>query len=72
MKSLAPARAEQQVGQAQIIKDRAELDSRTFKIAPETKTSFPDYSFNSDYLPKFSDNIINHKVALLINSSLYL
>ena len=50
----------------------AELDSRTFKIAPETKTSFPDYSFNSDYLPKFSDNIINHKVALLINSSLYL
>jgi len=48
------------------------IDHQTFKTATTTETGFPDYSVNTDYRPKLSDNIINHKVALEIKSRLYL
>ena len=48
------------------------INSKSLKIVSEIKTGFPDYSSNSNYQPKFSDNIINHKVAMSINSILYL
>lgn len=48
------------------------IDCRTFKIISDTKTNFTEHTFNSDYKPKFSNNIINHKVAINVNSALYL
>ncbi|MEJ7830024.1 MAG: two-component regulator propeller domain-containing protein [Segetibacter sp.] len=44
------------------------IDSHTFKVICETKTGLPAFADNT----KLSDNIINHKVALIVNSTLYL
>jgi signal transduction histidine kinase len=48
------------------------LNYQTFKVFSETKTNLPNYSLNTDYKPRISDNIINHKVALQIKSRVYL
>lgn len=48
------------------------LSNQTFKVVNTTQTGLPDFSSNTDYRPKVSDNIINHKTALLIKSSIYL
>lgn len=48
------------------------LDAKTFKPVSDTKTNLPNYSLTTDYTPKISDNIINHKVAFQIKSRLYL
>jgi signal transduction histidine kinase len=48
------------------------FECNTFKIVSETKTGFAQYVLESGYTPIFSDNIINHKTAFNINSSLYL
>lgn len=48
------------------------IDYRTFKVISSTKTGFPYYSSSSANRPVFSDNIISHKAAININSSLYL
>lgn len=46
------------------------IDCRTFKVVSDTKTGVQGYNMYYDAKP--SDNIINHKVALLVNSTLYL
>lgn len=48
------------------------MDANTYKITSQVKTGFPGYIFGSPSHPKFSDNIIKHKVALLLNFTLYL
>ncbi|MEO8110872.1 MAG: triple tyrosine motif-containing protein [Ginsengibacter sp.] len=48
------------------------IDCQTYKIVSETKTGFPEYVSNAGYQPKISDNIINHRVTLIINFTLYL
>ena len=48
------------------------IDCLTYKVVTETKMGLPDYSSHSDYRPTISNNIIDHKVALQIKSSLYL
>lgn len=48
------------------------INSKSLKIISEIKTGFPDHFANSNYSPKISDNIINHKVVMIINSALYL
>jgi len=48
------------------------IDGRSYKTVSETKTGFPDYSSEGNYQPKISDNIIQHRVALNINFTLYL
>ena len=48
------------------------ISCKTYTKLSETKTGFPDYSNNNNYRPKISDNIINHKVAFIINNSIYL
>ncbi|MEP7163258.1 MAG: ATP-binding protein [Ferruginibacter sp.] len=48
------------------------ISCHAFKVVKESKTGFPDYSSNADYRPKMSSNIINHKMALGIRSSVYL
>ncbi|MEP7142217.1 MAG: ATP-binding protein [Ferruginibacter sp.] len=48
------------------------IDCRTLQLVAETKTGLPGYLSNTSFRPRLSDNIINHKVALLVNSNLYL
>ena len=48
------------------------ISSINFKSVTTVKTGFPGYAFNSNNRPRFSDNIINHKVALNFNFTLYL
>lgn len=48
------------------------ISSKTYKAISVVKTGFSSYSINSLSQPKFSDNIINHKVAILLDSKLYL
>ena len=48
------------------------INCETYQLVAEIKTGFPDYSSNSNYRPHISDNIVNHRVALLINFSLCL
>jgi signal transduction histidine kinase len=48
------------------------IECHTFKVFSETKTGFPYYSSSSADRPVFSDNIISHKAAIKISSSLYL
>jgi ligand-binding sensor domain-containing protein len=43
-----------------------------FKVISETKPGLPYNPSNVDYNPVFSSTIINHKIAININSSLYL
>ena len=43
-----------------------------FKVVSSSKPDLPYYPANDDYKPVFSDNIINHKTALNVNSKLYL
>ena len=48
------------------------IDCHTYKVVSTTKTGFPYYSTSNANSTVFSDNIINHKTAVNINSSLYL
>ncbi len=48
------------------------IDSHTFKVTSKIRSGFTDTTSNNDYRPKFSDNIINHKVAIEVKSCLYL
>ena len=48
------------------------ISAQTFKVVSEKKTGFPDYSYNTIYVPRISNNIINHRTAFLINTTLYL
>ena len=48
------------------------MDSHTFKMTSNVNTGFKDTSSSNDYLPKFSDNIINHKMAIAVKSCIYL
>jgi signal transduction histidine kinase len=48
------------------------LDSHTFKVISETNIALKDHSSNTVFSPRISENIINHKVALLIDYTLYL
>jgi signal transduction histidine kinase/ligand-binding sensor domain-containing protein len=48
------------------------IDAKTYKPIVEAKTNLPLYPSQSEYQPKFSTNIINHKVAVNLNSTLYL
>lgn len=48
------------------------ISCQTFKVVSETKTGFPDHSTNFNYRPKISDNIIHHRTAFIINSTLCL
>ncbi|MBK7680073.1 MAG: hypothetical protein KA330_11415 [Chitinophagaceae bacterium] len=54
--------------QAGIIKA---IDSQTLKVVSAITTGFPNHSSDFNYRPQIS-NIINHRVVLLINSSLCL
>jgi len=47
----------------------AALDSKNFFLIRETPTTLPQDSFN---FIKISDNIVNHRVAILVNSIIYL
>lgn len=48
------------------------INYQTLKVVSEIKTGFPNHSSDFNYRPKFSNNIINHRVVLLINSTLCL
>jgi len=48
------------------------INSQLQKTVSEIKTGFPAYASNGEYRPRFSDNIINHKIVLFIKSVLYL
>jgi len=48
------------------------IDCQTFKVISDVKSGLPGYFLNNENRPKLSDNIINHKVALLINYRLHL
>jgi len=48
------------------------ISSNTYKTTSKNKTGFPSYSISSLNRPKFSDNCINHKTALMIGGKLYL
>lgn len=48
------------------------MNSSTFKIVTAIKTGFPEHGSNTENSPNFSDNIIDHKIALWINTSLCL
>lgn len=48
------------------------INCQTLKTVSEISTGFPDYSSNNNYRPRFSDNIVNHKAAMVIDYSLYL
>ena len=50
----------------------AGINNHSFKVVSETETGLLQNASNNDYSPKMSDNIINHKVALTINYTLYL
>ncbi|MEO6489209.1 MAG: triple tyrosine motif-containing protein [Ferruginibacter sp.] len=44
----------------------------SYKIVSESKTGFQDYTIYVDCKPKLSNNIINHRFAILLKSTLYL
>lgn len=48
------------------------MNSTTFKIVTTIKTGFPEYGSNTESTPKFSDNIIDHKIAFGIKETLCL
>ncbi len=48
------------------------LNLVTYKIVSEKKIEIDDFPSSSDYRPKIGDNIINHTIAFLIRSRLYL
>ncbi|MEO6540219.1 MAG: hypothetical protein ABIN74_04470, partial [Ferruginibacter sp.] len=47
------------------------IDCRNYRVISTKKTGLPNYSQNSDNRPSFSRNIIDHKIAIGINSVLY-
>ncbi len=48
------------------------IDHKSFKIVSTAQTGLPEYGSNTTYTPKFSNNIIGHKIAFLIRSTIYL
>lgn len=48
------------------------LNSYTFEVVAEAKAVLPSSTSATAYIPKISDNIINSKVAFLVNHTLYL
>jgi signal transduction histidine kinase len=48
------------------------IDAKSFKLVTEAKTGIPGIVNNIDFRAKVSDNIIGHRVALNVMSSLYL
>jgi signal transduction histidine kinase len=50
----------------------AGLDYTRMKKVSEVETHFPENILYTDYKPRFSSNIINHRVAINVNSVLYL
>jgi len=48
------------------------LSITSFKKLSSTRSGLPEYTNNSTFRPRISQNIINHKVVLHINSSIYL
>src|SRR5690606_39251114 len=48
------------------------INSNTYKTISKLKTGFPSYRISTILLPKFSDNIINHKAALILDGKLCL
>lgn len=48
------------------------FDAGTFKMNSQTTTGLPGYASDEDLLLKFSDNIINHKVAIHVSGRLIL
>ncbi|MEJ7627198.1 MAG: ATP-binding protein [Ferruginibacter sp.] len=49
-----------------------ELNSFTLKMIAVNGSGFQEYSLITEEIPKFSDNIINDKVAFILNYQLYL
>ncbi len=48
------------------------IDCHNFAVVQTTQTPFPGYASSSNYLPKFSGNIMGHNIALKIDKTLYL
>jgi signal transduction histidine kinase len=46
------------------------ISSRDFSVVSDYPSGFPDYSEKPDYAPVISKEIIQHKIALLINKSI--
>ncbi|MBK8522559.1 MAG: hypothetical protein IPL54_17435 [Chitinophagaceae bacterium] len=47
------------------------INLQGFTLSSNTKTGLPDYSFNTDFRPTLSSNIIHHKTVILIKDILY-
>lgn len=48
------------------------IDNKTYKVVSETSTPFPLFPLQTNQVIKFSSNIINHKVAIIADYTLYI